>query len=140
MKSRRRGRLRRRFQRALLRRCEVSGTAYQQSQGRLAFERGKRVEDLFARDLVPVVLADVFVGDVAVFINYEYGCGREPIAEEVEDVVADGDVVVLAGVEDGEIGTGFCQDRLGAAQIVGADGEYFSAGIFDFAVVFLQLT
>ena len=40
----------------------------------------------------------------------------EAVAEEVEDVVAGGDVVVLAGVEDGEVGTGFCEDRLGAAQ------------------------
>ena len=89
---------------------------------------------------MPVVFADIFVGDVSVFVYDEDGCGSEAVAEEVEDVVADRDVVVLAGVEDGEIGSGFCQDRLGAAEVVGADGEYFGAGVFDFVVVFLQLT
>lgn len=89
---------------------------------------------------MPVVFADVFVGDVSVFVYDEDGCGSEAVAKEVEDVVTDGNVVVFAGVEDGEVGTSFCNDRLGAAQIVGADGEYFGAGVFDFVVVFLQLT
>ncbi len=89
---------------------------------------------------MPVVLADVFVGDVSVFVYDEYGCGSEAVAEEVEDVVADRDVVVLAGVEDGEVGSGFCDDRLGSAEVVGADCENFGASIRDFVVVFLQLT
>ena len=72
---------------------------------------------------MPIVLADVFVGDVAVFVDDEYGCGGETVAEEVEDVVADGDVVVLAGVEDGEVWTGFRYDRLGTAEVIGAYGE-----------------
>ena len=78
---------------------------------------------------MPVVLADVFVGDVSVFVYDEYGCGCEAVAEEVEDVVADWDVVVFAGVEDGEIRSGFCDDRFGTAEVVGADGEDFSASV-----------
>ena len=87
-----------------------------------------------------VVLADVLVGDFTVFIDDEDGCGSEPITEQVEYVVIDWDIVVLAGVEDGEVGSGFCQDRLGAAKVVGADGKHFGARAGDFVVVFLQLT
>ena len=72
---------------------------------------------------MPIVLADVFVGDVSVFVHDEDGCGSESIAEEVEDVVADGNVVVFTGVEYGEIRSGFCDDGLGAAEVIGAYGE-----------------
>ena len=87
-----------------------------------------------------VVLADILVGDVSVFVYDENGCRCEAVAEEVENVVAGGDFVVLAGVEDWKVGTSFCEDGFCAAQVVGADGEYFGAGGFDFVVVFLQLT
>ena len=59
---------------------------------------------------------------------------------EVEDVVADWDVVVLTGVKDGEFRTGFGDYRFGSAEVVGADGQDFCAGVCDLRVVFLQLT
>ena len=43
-------------------------------------------------------IADAFPSDVAIGIDDENGSGREAIAVEVEDVVADWNVVVLTGV------------------------------------------
>ena len=62
-----------------------------------------------------VVFADVFVSDVSVFIDDENGSRSESVAEEVEDVVTDRNVVVLVGVQDREFGDGFCDDRFGTA-------------------------
>ena len=59
---------------------------------------------------------------------------------EVEDVVADGDVVVFAGVEDWEFRSGFGNDGFGTAKVVRADGQDFCARVCDLRVVFLQLT
>ena len=62
-----------------------------------------------------VAFTDVFVSDFAVGVDNEDGCGSESVAEEVEDVVTDGDIVVLVGVQDREFGDGFCDDRFGTA-------------------------
>lgn len=59
---------------------------------------------------------------------------------EVEDVVADRDVVVFAGVEDREFGARLGEDGFGASEVVGADAEHFCTGFGDFRVVVLQLT
>ena len=66
-------------------------------------------------------IADAFPSDVAVGIDDEDGGRRESIAVKVEYVVADGDVVVLAGVEDREFRSGFGNDGFGTAKVVGAD-------------------
>ena len=85
-------------------------------------------------------IADALPSDVAVGIDDEDGGRRESIAVKVEYVVADGDVVVLAGVEDREFRSGFGDDRFGSAEVVGADGQDFCARVCDLRVVFLQLT
>ena len=85
-------------------------------------------------------IADAFPSDVAVGIDYEDGGRRESIAVKVEYVVADGDVVVLAGIEDREFRSGFGDDRFGSAEVVRADGQDFCARVCDLRVVFLQLT
>ena len=59
---------------------------------------------------------------------------------EVEYVVANGDIVVFAGVQDREVWPGFGDDRLSASQVVGADREDFGTCSSDLGVVFLQLT
>ena len=76
-----------------------------------------------------VVFTDVFVGDVSVFVDDEDGSRSESVAEEVEDVVADRDIVVFVRVQDREFGDGFCNDGFGTAEVVGADGEDFGTGV-----------
>ncbi len=89
---------------------------------------------------MPVVGADVFVGYLAVLVDDEDGRGCEAVSEEVEDVVADGHVVVLAGVQDGEVWSCFGDDGFGTAEVVGADRQNFGSGTGDFRVVVLELT
>ena len=76
-----------------------------------------------------VVFTDVFVSDVPVFVDDEDGCGSESIAEEVEDVVADRNVVVLVGVQDWKFGNCFSDDGFCASEVVGAYGKNFCASI-----------
>ena len=85
-------------------------------------------------------IADAFPSDVAVGVDDENGSGREPVTVEVEDAVIDGDIVVFAGVEDGEFRPGFGDYRFGSAEVVGADSEDLGSGVCDLVVVFLQLT
>ncbi len=59
---------------------------------------------------------------------------------QVEDVVADGDFVVLAGVKDREFRPGFGNDGFGSAEIISADAKDFGSRFSDFVVMFLQLT
>ena len=76
-----------------------------------------------------IVFTDVFVSDFPVFVYDEDRSRGQTVAEEVKDVVADWHVVVLAGVQDGEVGTGFGDDRLGAAEVVGADSQHFCTSV-----------
>ena len=98
----------------------------------LTLDFRQSIEDLIAGDLVSIAFADVFVCDVSVFVDDEDGSGGEAIAEEVENVVADGDVVVLVGVEDGKFCDGFSDDGFGASEVVGADGQDFGTSVRDF--------
>ena len=49
-------------------------------------------------------------------------------------------IVVLGGVEDGEVDADSLGNIVGAGEIVGTDCEYLSTSVFDFVVVSLQLT
>ena len=63
-----------------------------------------------------------FVGDVAGFVDDEYGRRRYAVVMEVVDVVMAGDFVVLGGVQDGECCAGVGDHGACALKVVHADG------------------
>lgn len=85
------------------------------------------------------VFADVFVGDVAVFVDDEDGGCGDAVVVEVVDVVGLGDVFALACVEDGEGCAGVDDHGACALEIVHAECEDFRVLLLDARVVALQL-
>ena len=86
-----------------------------------------------------VVATDAFVYYLTIFVDYENACGCQVVAKQIEDIVCNWHRVIARCVEDWELDAGLTGDLFCTREIIGADGEYFSAGIFDAVVVSLQL-
>ena len=85
------------------------------------------------------VFADVFIGDVALFVDDEDSRSGDAVVVEVVDLVVTGNFMVLGGIEDWECCAGVGDHGACPLKVVHADGQYLGVLLLDAGVVALQL-